>query len=616
MVELLMQVTALEYLKQMRQLPPEEQLKHSKDIIAASQQVVKDTGSMIPVLGMLLHIRQRPFTEDMFPQFEPLFSTRVPPRSILKTARQVGKSSSFAAKTIIMSAMIPFFQTLTVTPQYEMTRRYSSNYIRPMIEFSPIKAAVIDTNCEKSVLQKTLSNQSMMHFSFAFLNADRVRGIPSDRIHFDEFQDIDCAFVPEIEQTMGRSKWRITDISGTPKTLDNGIEVEWSKSSMAEWFIPCECGYTNNPCIDSDGMSMIGDETLICAKCKHPVDGTTGYWYHEHSDRRNEYVGYHVPQFILPFHYDNKRNWNRIVAAKHGSIPKRTFYNEVLGESCDIGAKLITETDLKKACTLPVNMTLKTSRKLIEGYMFRALGVDWGGRGEDTLSFTKLAVTGMRPDGRIDLLYGENLVYLPEPGEEVARVMAIHKAFGCHVLAHDTGGTAGMRDTFMSHAGFSMQGVMPFAYVAAWVKEIVTFHETTETVRRPYYSIDKTKSLLLLVECIKHGYINCPRWDSCKDLLVDVLALIEEKNESKRGSDIYLVRRSANQCDDFAHALNFAVVATFHSNGKWPDLVEAVQQRSLSEFELDQFVNAGLSLEEWEENYRKADVEDIIDIIQ
>ena len=312
-----------------------------------------------------------------------------------------------------------------------------------------------------------------------------------------------------------------------------------------------------------------------------------------------------------------KRNWRKIVAAKNGAIPKRTFYNEVLGESCDTGAKLITETDLRKACTLPVDMDLHTARRLTDGYMFRALGIDWGGRGEDTLSFTKLAITGMRPDGRVDLLYGESLNHLPEPGQEVARAMALFKAFNCHILAHDAGGTAGMRDTFMSHAGFNMQAVLPFSYVAAWTKEIVTFHATTETVRRPYYSIDKTKSLLLLIECIKNKYVNFPRWESCSQYLVVILALIEEKIDSKRGADTYLVRKSANQCDDFAHAINFAMIASFHLNGKWPDLIESVMTRSLTEHELNEFKEAGMSVEEWEAIFgTRPDEEPVTDIIQ
>lgn len=289
--------------------------------------------------------------------------------------------------------------------------------------------------------------------------------------------------------------------------------------------------------------------------------------------------------------------------AKAGAIPKKTFYNEILGESCDVGAKLITETDLKRASVLPIDMNISKAVMLTRDYIFRALGVDWGGRGEDTLSFTKLCVLGMRPDGRCDMLYGESLAQYSDGGEEVARVMEIFKLFNCHVLAHDAGGTAGMRDVLFAHSGFPMEAVMPMCYVSAWTKEIITFHQTTETVRRPYYSIDKTKSLILTMECIKNRFIFFPRYQSVQDLLIDFLALIEEKAETRRGGDVYLVRRAANLCDDFAHALNFALMASFHTQVRWPDLVEAVKTRSITEDQLDELSPADVSLNEWEDDH-------------
>jgi hypothetical protein len=244
-------------------------------------------------------------------------------------------------------------------------------------------------------------------------------------------------------------------------------------------------------------------------------------------------------------------------------------------------------------------MDLKKAQIISQDYAFTALGVDWGGRGEESLSFTKAAIIGIRPSGHLDLLYGENLAYLTDAGEEVYRVINLYKAFGCHVLAHDAGGTAGMRDVLLAHAGFNMSTVMPMCYVPAWAKEIVTYHDTTETIRRPYYEVDKTKSLLLAVLCIQNGIVSFPRWESCQDLLKDFLALIEEKTETRRGGDVYLVRRSASQCDDFAHALNFAMMATFHVKGQWPDLVGAVKYRSLTQEQMSDLNPEQPTLEDW-----------------
>lgn len=586
----------------MKDMTAQERHENLSAIIQEVAELVVCTRSWVPALGALIHIRNRPFTEGMFPQFESIFRLDLTPNSILKCGRQVGKSANSVCKTLVMSASIPFFQTLTVTPLFEMTRRYSSNYVRPLLEFSPLGEAMLNTSCERSVLQKTLSNQAMMHFSYASIDADRCRGIPADRVHIDEGQDIDPELVPEIKQVLGRSNWAITDITGTPKTIDNLMEVEWQKSTRAEWLIPCSCGYTNNPNVEADGLAMIGIKTLVCARCNKPLNADDGYWYHFNKDALTEHIGWHVPQHILPFHYDNKRNWAKIVAAKDGAIPKRTFFNEILGESCDVGAKLITESDLRAACMLPVKMEYNKAVKLSAGYTTKAIGVDWGGRGKDSMSFTKIAVIGMRPDGRCDLIYGENLANFPDGGAEVSRVIKLFYQFGCQILCHDTGGTAGMRDVFFAQSGFPMERVMPMAYVSAWTKETVVYHPPTEASSdRSYYSVDKTKSLMLMVMCLKNKFLFFPEYESCKTLLNDFMALIEEKSDARKGADVFLVRRAMNMSDDFAHAVNFASVGLYHKTSKWPALLDAVQlDYALTDEELAIF-NPDPKLADWED---------------
>lgn len=398
---------------------------------------------------------------------------------------------------------------------------------------------------------------------------------------------------------MDRSKWRIEDFTGTPKTLDNIMEVLWSKSSQGEWLMPCPCGYTNNPSVDADGLAIIGDKTLICAKCKAALDATKGYWYHFKPEVRTTFVGWHVPQTIMPFHYQIPKNWRFIVAARNGEIPKKTFFNEILGESCDVGAKLISESDLRKSSLLPVKMDYHTARKLVIGYPFTALGVDWGGRGEDELSRTKAAVLGMRPDGRCDLLYAEDMSNLTDPGMEVARSMELFHDFNCKILAHDACGTAGMRDVLMNHARFPRKNIMPFSYVSAWSKDVISYHESNDRIKWPHYSLDKTRSLLLTIECIKHGFLFFPQWESMELYLRDFLGLIEEKVDTRRGSDTYLIRRAKGLCDDFAHAVNYCLMGVFHSNNRWPDLVNTIPAFTSKHLEELEGLNSDKPLSEW-----------------
>jgi hypothetical protein len=142
--------------------------------------------NIAPLLPMVLSLDGKPYTLDNHFQFESLFYTRMPRSSVLKTGRQVGKSTVAAAHGTITTTSIPYFRTLYITPLFEQVRRLSNNYVKPFIEQSPIKALWTGVNTENSVFQRTFRNWSMMQFSFASLDADRIRGIRADRLYLDE----------------------------------------------------------------------------------------------------------------------------------------------------------------------------------------------------------------------------------------------------------------------------------------------------------------------------------------------------------------------------------------------------------------------------------------------
>ena len=57
----------------------------------------------------------------------------------------------------------------------------------------------------------------------------------------------------------------------------------------------------------------------------------------------------------MPLHYARRDKWAELLAKQqgYGNTPINVFYNEVLGESVDAGQKLVTETELRKASSLP-----------------------------------------------------------------------------------------------------------------------------------------------------------------------------------------------------------------------------------------------------------------------
>jgi hypothetical protein len=576
--------------------------------------------TFVPLLPLLLNLNGTPYTlEDHFP-FEPIFQCHLPRELLLKTGRQVSKSTSVASRGVILSWSIPHFSTLFITPLYEQIRRFSTNYVRPFIDQSPLKTMLCGTGTENSVLQRSFKNFSKMYFSFALTDANRVRGISAHACNFDEIQDMDISLIPIIQETMSHSEWRLSMYTGTPKTLDNAIEGKWTDSSQAEWCITCpSCRYLNIPKMNYDLEKMIGPwhdgigvlnptpdqikkkvkggvPATICARCKHWVDPRAGRWIHAKPQKRWAFPGYHVPQIIMPIHYQDADRWAELLAKQQGygnfTVPQ--FYNEVLGESYDVGAKLVTETDLIAAAILPYEnnpLTPTVPLQQKREYVTRVMGVDWGGGGENEISFTVMTVIGLRGDGKLDILYGRRLLTPHDHMEEARQIMKVFNAFDCSHLAHDYNGAGSLRETFMIQAGLPYSKICPIVYTRSASKDIMTYHKSQHEHHRDYWLLDKARALQLVCQCFKMKWMRSFKYDKVsKDnpgLLCDFLSLTENKVEMPRGPDIYMIQRSPHSPDDFAHAVTYAAAIIWHVSKTWPNLAMiAKMQLSLEQMNM------------------------------
>lgn len=427
----------------------------------------------------------------------------------------------------------------------------------------------------------------------------------ANNIAVSNCQDMDPNLIPIIKETMSASKWRLSMYTGTPKTLDNTIEGLWQSSSQAEWCIPCmNCKKFNVPHMGMDLERMIGpnrpdicndNPAVICAKCLLPINPRNGRWVHKFKERRFEFPGYHVPQIIMPIHYSSSHRWGELLAKQQGygnyTIPQ--FYNEVLGESYDVGAKLLTKTDLENASVLPwVNDPLYGVEALQHknDYILRVLGVDWGGGGEVrrggdkkkaenfTMSFTCAAVVGLRGDGRLDVIYGRRLLTPHDHMEEAKQLMRIYQMFDCQLMAHDYNGAGTLRETIAIQSGLPINRVVPIVYTRAAWQNIMNFHRSEDKHSRNFWLVDKARSLQLLCQCIKMAYIRLFKHDYVNEenrgLQHDFLSLMENKVETARGPDVYTIQRNPHFPDDFAHAVNFAACALWNETKTWPNIAE------------------------------------------
>lgn len=564
--------------------------------VALFKQVVDLGGlpNMAPLLPLLLNLDGKPYTvTDKHFQFETLFYTRMPKQSVLKTGRQVGKSTVMASHGIITSTSIPFFRTLYVTPLFEQVRRLSSTYVGPFINQSPVRDLWCNSSTENSVLQRSFRNMSMMQFSFALLDADRIRGIRTHKMIIDEVQDMDPEHIPIIKETMSASPWGISQYTGTPKTKDNTIEGLWQSSSQAEWVIPCSaCNKWNIASVDHDLEAMIGPHRpdisatnpgTICAnpKCRRVIHPDRGRWLHRFPERRFKFAGYHIPQPVMWIHYAHEAKWGELLAKRegYGNYTPTRFQNEVLGESCNAGIQLVSKEDVERACDESrVNDPKDPARSVsqIDKYEHRVLAVDWGGGGEDGVSLTVIVVMGITSSGRIDVIWARRLYTPHDHLAEAYECRRVFKMFKCHYMTHDYTGAGTLRETFLVQGGLSVERIVPIAYVRAASANVMNFVKPTARHPRAHWRVDKTRSLLLTCTMIRTNRLrffkNDYRSEDDRGLLRDFLALTENKTESRLGSDIYTITRNPHLTDDFAQAVNIGCCALWRKTGKWPTL--------------------------------------------
>ena len=139
-------------------------------------------------------------------------------RRLLVCARQVEKSTMLGNLALTYSCLVPHFKTLYVSPSSTQTKVFSKDRLKEPMETSPVLKAWFPGMLTDNVYEKKALNRSLITLRYAFLNADRVRGIPADAIFIDEFQDILLENISVIEECASHSPFKWFSYSGTPKS--------------------------------------------------------------------------------------------------------------------------------------------------------------------------------------------------------------------------------------------------------------------------------------------------------------------------------------------------------------------------------------------------------------
>jgi len=522
------------------------------------------------LLPLLFRIKNKPFSIDGREQFHVLFAKEMVREQIILSGRQLGKSVSLSRSEIFNLLSKPNYQILYVAPLQEQTRRYSDLYINETIQSCPL-ATILQSSEMAGVLSdakiiratghQSFANGSGIQLTYAKTSADRARGIFCDQLDVDETQDVSGESLPIIQESLTASEFGITRYTGTAKVVENLIEAKWQKSSMCEWVMKCQhCGYYNIPNLEGKVLNMIQADGMHCLHCDRRLDVSVGQWVAAYPDRMKTFRGYHIPQVVCPFIVNNKNNWDKLLHKLTSGV-LATFIQENLGISYSVGQRLLTMQHIRRQCVLP---DTKRMQELLkdnpERYSYVVAGVDWGGA--ELSSFTVITVIGIRPNGRIDVLWARRYRGF-DPDEQMTDIAHICRFYGVTACFCDAGMGLDKNQILMKRFG------LPIVQMQ-YTRQLKLFGKNRSTGRTNVvqcWTIDKVMALDVLFLAIRNRRIFFPKDEQfissmCPDLLSPYESTTEVGGLTHR---LYL--RSESQPDDFCHALCFACMGAMKLMG-------------------------------------------------
>lgn len=305
-------------------------------------------------------------------------------RILLFCGRQVEKSTLIGNISLTYCCLITAYRVLYVSPSNAQTKTFSNDRIKEPIETSPLLRKFTTSMLSSNILEKQFVNRSKITMRYAFLNADRTRGIPAFQLNLDEFQDIMADNIPVIEQCLSHAPDLLKRYiySGTPKSLDNNLEYyRASMSTQGEWVVPCEAHTPHHWNIL--GEKNIGKKGLSCEKCGKVINPMHPKAQWARMVEEAPFESYRIPQLMVPW-----KPWEEILL-DYERYPRDKFYNEVLGVSFDSGLRPLTQGQLMECCNPHIHMTDSTNYKTLSHTQPVYCGIDWGCHDDQTRILTE-----------------------------------------------------------------------------------------------------------------------------------------------------------------------------------------------------------------------------------
>lgn len=477
-------------------------------------------------------------------------------RVLLFCGRQVEKSTLLGNIILTYSCVIPAYKTLYVSPSSTQTKVFSADRIKEPIETSEVLRAYTTSMLSMNVFEKQFVNRAKITLRYAFLNADRTRGIPAMCLAIDELQDILADNIPVIEQCTSHASEQLKRFiySGTPKGLDNALEYYRSgvskdgrpMSTQGEWVVPCDAhGGDGGRYWNILGEKNMGRKGLICERCGKPINPAhpDSQWASMVQD--GIFESYRIPQLMVPW-----RSWDEIML-DYSRYPRDKFYNEVLGISYDSGMRPLTLGQVKDCCNPSITMhpdVLEQLRKKLLGRQVFA-GLDHG-TGENSYTVACLGYY----EGNIFRIFwihrftGEDT----DPQVQVKKLTQIFRAFNVRIIGSDYGGGFATNNVLLRE--FGQTRVQRFQYAGRAKKKVF------QNPQLQRWIVHRTEVMSDIFAAIKRKQIEFPRFEEFREPFAqDMLNIYSEYNNTLR---MIQYDHRPDRPDDSFHAILYCFLAS------------------------------------------------------
>lgn len=476
---------------------------------------------------------------------------------VIRGSRQISKSTTFAARQLMLTKLMPKFASLYICPRSDQRDTYAGRLLemqRAMLGYEP------DYRLRNNLNLKEFANGSKIELVYVNTSATNIRGKSVDEILFDEAQDFDPELEIETQMVQSASETPITTYAGTSLTTDTFLEKKYSESSQGVWVMRCpRCNTENIPLPEYGVFEMILPQGPSCIKCRKLLNVRNGIFMHANLEAyNNERIGLHIPQLIVPAVVRNPSRWAKIHELMLKG-DKRKFLQEILGMPTEEGEREITRKNLEEICILGKDLEALKRKAVSRKYQYVVSGCDWGGSDYNPMTKTKISTTvhvimGVAPTGDCDIIHISR--YTGMNYDDIVRsILRNHDNYGGQVLAADFGVGAAYNSRIREHMPPEKHVV--FGYVGP-ASELIS--EPTEFHMFNQWSLNKTESLTMVFDAIRRRRIRCFHWDYSSEYLLDCLNMYRAPGEKAgaAGTNTFIYRSSASRPNDTLQAMNYA----------------------------------------------------------